>query len=102
MSQSEVFQRKLIERVSKSAEVSVYLILTPKFGQDRVQQVIKDLHWIRNNINVLMKGAHVTGVDIEKYQNISEHGISKVDFSIGGVIYVIPSNLKLNVGAIIF
>ena len=37
-------------------------------------------------------------IDIEKYQGVLEHALSKVDFSVGTGIYMLPSNLNLNIG----
>ena len=38
------------------------------------------------------------GVDIELYQGVLKHALSKVDFSIGIDIYMLPSDLNLNIG----
>ena len=37
-------------------------------------------------------------LDIKKYQGMLEHSLSKVDFSVGIGIYMLPSNLNLNIG----
>ena len=37
-------------------------------------------------------------IDIEKCQGVLEHALSKVDFSVGTGIYMLPSNLNLNIG----
>ena len=37
-------------------------------------------------------------IDIERYQGVLEHTLSKVDFSIGIGIYTLASNLNLNIG----
>ena len=37
-------------------------------------------------------------IDIEKYQGMLEYALSKVDFSVGIGIYMLPSNLNLNIG----
>ena len=37
-------------------------------------------------------------IDAEKYQQVLEHALSKVDFSVGVGIYMLPSNLNLNIG----
>ena len=37
-------------------------------------------------------------IDIEIYQGVLEHALSKVDFSVGIGIYMLPSNLNLNIG----
>ena len=38
------------------------------------------------------------GIDIERYQGVLEHVLSKVDFSVGISIYMLPSNLNLGIG----
>ena len=37
-------------------------------------------------------------IDISQYQGVLEHALSKVDFSVGTGIYILPSNLSLNIG----
>ena len=37
---------------------------------------------------------YATGMDIERYQGVLEHALSKVDFSVGIGIYLLPSNLS--------
>ena len=36
-------------------------------------------------------------IDTEKYQGVLEHALSKVDFSVGVGIYMLSSNLNLNI-----
>ena len=36
--------------------------------------------------------------DTEKYQGVLEHALTKVDVSLGIGIYMLPSNLNLNIG----
>ena len=38
------------------------------------------------------------GIDTERYQGVLEHALSKVDFSVGTGMYMLPSNLNLNIG----
>ena len=38
------------------------------------------------------------GIDIQRYQGVLEHALSKVDFSVGIGIYMLPSNLNLAIG----
>ena len=56
------------------------------------QQVFKSTlkALINENYSILM--------DIEKYQGVLEHALSKVEFSLGIGIYMLPSNLNLNIG----
>ena len=37
------------------------------------------------------------GVDTEEYQSVLEHSMSKANFSVGTDIYMLPSNINLNV-----
>ena len=37
-------------------------------------------------------------IDTEKYQGVLEHALAKVDVSLGIGIYMLPSNLNLNIG----
>ena len=37
-------------------------------------------------------------IHIDRYQNVLENALSKKDFSIGVGIYMLPSNLNLNIG----
>ena len=36
-------------------------------------------------------------IDIRRYQGVLEHAVSKVDFSVGTDIYMLPSDLNLNI-----
>ena len=37
------------------------------------------------------------GIDIESYQGVLEHALSKVDFSVSTGIYMLPSDLNLSI-----
>ena len=52
----------------------------------------------RGTFKALINKDYSISVDIERYQSAIEHALSKVDFSIGTGIYVLPSNLNLNIG----
>ena len=45
----------------------------------------------------LINEDYSTGIDIERYQGVLEHALSKVDFSVAIGIYMLPSNLNLSV-----
>ena len=38
------------------------------------------------------------GIDIERCQGVLEHALSKVDFSVGIGIYMLPTNVNLSIG----
>ena len=56
------------------------------------QQVFK------TTFNALINEDYSIGTDIERYQEVLEHALSKVDFSEGTGIYILPSDLNLNIG----
>ena len=56
------------------------------------QQVFK------TTFNTLINEDYSIGTDIERYQGVLEHALSKVDFSEGTGIYILPSDLNLNIG----
>ena len=56
------------------------------------QQVFK------NTFNVLINECYSIRVDIDRCQSVSEHALSKEDFSRSTGIYMYSSNLNLNLG----
>ena len=63
--------------------------LLPKFKQD----------WNTLRPHYAMKNENYSiSVDIEKYQSVKElqHAISKIDFSMGANVYMLPNDLKFN------
>ena len=56
-----------------------------------VQQVFK------STFKALINEDYSIGIDIERYQGVLEHALSKVDFSVGTGIYMLPSDLNLNI-----
>ena len=52
----------------------------------------------KSTFNALINEDYSVAIDIERYQGVLEHVLSKVDFSVGIGIYMLPSNLNLNIG----
>ena len=52
----------------------------------------------KSTFKELINEDYSIGIDIERYQGVLEHALSKVDFSVGTGIYMLPSNLNLNIG----
>lgn len=48
--------------------------------------------------NALINDDSFIKVNIEKYQSVLEHALSKVDYSIGTGIYILPSSLNMSIG----
>ena len=98
ITQSKGFTKKGIEKVSRSVMAYVYLGFTSQVqarssivGNSApavdAQQIFKD------TFKSLIK--EDLSIDIKKYQGVLEHALSKVDFSVGIGIYMLPSNLNL-------
>ena len=103
ITRSKGFTRKAIEEISKFMRAYVYLVLTSQVqarssivGNSApavdAQQVFK------TTFNALINEDYSIGTDIERYQGVLEHALSKVDFSEGTGIYILPSDLNLNIG----
>ena len=56
------------------------------------QQVFKSM------FKALINEDYSIAIDVERYQRVLEHALSKVDFSVGIGMYMLPSNLNLNIG----
>ena len=109
MKQSNGFKRKRIEKISRSVRAYVYLVLTSQ-AQARssivgnsapaadAQQVSKSTFKALINEDCFIEIERFERIDIERYQVVLEHALSKVDFSVGTGIYMLPSNLNLNIG----
>ena len=52
----------------------------------------------KGTFKTLIKEDYSIGIDIQRYQGVLEHALSKVDFSVGTGIYILPSDLNLNIG----
>ena len=50
-----------------------------------------------NSFEKLLKSGYSIADDIARYQGVLEHAMSKVDFSVGARIYMLPSNMNLNI-----
>ena len=53
---------------------------------------------LKSTFKALINEDYSIGIDIERYQGVLEHALSKVDFSVGIGIYMLPSNLNLSIG----
>ena len=56
------------------------------------QQVFK------SKFKALIDEYYSVGIDIERYQGVLKHALSKVYFSVGPGIYMLPSDLSLSMG----
>ena len=93
---SKGFTRKGIEKISKSVRAYVYLVLTSQI-QARSSMVgnsasAMDAQQVfKSTFKVLISKDIGIAIDIKGYQGVLEHALSKVDFSVGIGIYMLPS-----------
>ena len=98
---SKGFTRIELSMISKSVRAYVYLLLTSQV-QARSKIVGKAANALDaqniyiNSLEELLKSDYSIADDIARYQGVLEDAISKVDFSVGGGIYMLPSNMNLN------
>ena len=52
----------------------------------------------KSSFKALINEGYSMAIDIERYQGVLEHALSKLDFSVGVGIYMLPSGLSLNIG----
>ena len=102
ITQSKGFTRRGIKKIIRSVRAYVYLVLTSHVQATSsivgnsvpavdVQQVFK------STFKALINEDYSISIDIERYQRMLEHPLSKVDFSVGTGIYMFPSDLNLSI-----
>ena len=52
----------------------------------------------RSTFKALINKDYTIGIDFERYQGALKYALSKVDFSVGTGIYMLPSDLNLSKG----
>ena len=103
ITQSKGFTRKGIEKISRSVRAYAYLVLTSQV-QARSSIVgnsapaVDAQKVFKSTFKEPINADYSIGINIERYQGVLEHALSKVDFSVGIGIYMLPSNLNLNIG----
>ena len=103
ITQSKGFTRKGIKQISRSVRAYAYLFLTSQVQArssivDNSAPAVAAQKVFKSTFKALINEDYSIGIDIESYQGMLEHALSKVDLSVGIGIYMLPSNLNLNVG----
>ena len=80
--------------------VYVYLVLSSQVTArstiiDNSAPAVDAQKIFKDTFNDLIKGD--LSIDTEKYQGVLQHALSKVNFSVVVGIYMLPSNLNLNI-----
>ena len=97
------FTKKDIEKISRSVRAYVYLVLTSQVQArssivDNSAPAVDAQQALKGMFKALINEDYSIGIDIERYQGVLEHALSKVDFSVGIGMYMLPSNLHLSIG----
>ena len=103
ITQSKSFTKKGIQKISRSVRAYVYLVLTSQVQARSTivgnsAPVVDAQQALKGMFKALINEDYSIGIDIERYQRVLEHALSKVDFSVGIGIYMLPSNLNLSIG----
>ena len=99
---SKGFTRIELSMISKSVRAYVYLLLTSQVQArskivGKAENALDAQNIYINSFEELLKSDYSIADDIARYQGVLEHAISKADFSVGGGIYMLPSNMNLNI-----
>ena len=103
ITQSQGFTREVIEKISRPVRAYIYLVLTSQV-QTRSSIVgnsafaVDAWQVFKSTLKALINEEYYISADINRYQGVLEHALSKVYFSVGTGIYMLPSNLNLNIG----
>ena len=99
---SKGFTRVGLTVISKSARAYVYLLLTSQVQAKskivgKTTNALDAQNIYMNSFEELLKSDYSIADDIARYQGVLEHAMSKVDFSVGSGIYMLPSKMNLNI-----
>ena len=102
MPTSHGFTKKGLLKISQSVRGYVYLVLTSQVQArssliGNAASALDAQRIFINSFNNLVKSNYTIASDIARYQNVLEHARSKVDFSAGENIYMLPSDLNLRI-----
>ena len=105
IAQSKGFTRKGIEKFSRSIRAYVYLVLTFQVQVQARSSIVHNSasaidaqHVFKSTLKTLINEDYSISADTDRHQSVPEYALSKVDFSSGTDIYILPSNLNLNIG----
>ena len=84
--------------VSKCVRACICLVLTSQVKARssiiaNSTSAVDALQVFKSNFKALISEDYSIGINIERYQGVLEYALSKVDFSVGTGIYMLPSDL---------
>ena len=102
ITQSKGFTRKGIEKISRSMRGYIYLVLTSQVQARSCivgdsAPAVDARQIFKSRFKALINEHYSIAIDIESYQHVLKHALSKVDFSVGIGIHMLPNDLNLNI-----
>ena len=96
ITQSRGFTRKGIEKICRSVRAYGHLVLTSQVQarssiEGNSVPTVDAQQVFKSTFKALINEDYSIGTDIERYQGVLEHALSKVDFSMGTGIYIYAS-----------
>ena len=91
-----------LSRISESVRAYAFLILSSQASArssivgNTASALTAQSAFLNNFENVVNRGVNIQE-DIKRYQDTFSYASSKVDYSVGQNIYMLPSNLKLKI-----
>ena len=98
---SRGFTRNKIEKISRSVRAYVYLVFTSEIQATssivgNSVPAVDALQAFKGTFKDLINEDCSISIDIDSYQGVPKHELSKVDFSVGTDKYMLPSDSNLN------
>ena len=96
------YNKKGIQKISRSVRAYVYLLLTSQVQARSTivgnsASAVDAQEVFKSNFKALIDENYSNSNDIQRYQDVIEHALSKVDFSVGIELYMLPTNLNLKI-----
>lgn len=98
-----------VELLSESVMIYVYLVLTSQVkgksvivGEDGRQIEVQRIFLNTFNDDILKRNFNDVGGLVQMYQDVLVYARSKVDFVIGEGIYMLPSDLRMRLGGLLY
>ena len=100
MNESPGFTKAGLEKISESIRAYTYLVLTSQTAARHVilgqeAQSIAAQRIFYDNLEDVINKAVSLQADIDRYQSVLKYGRSKLDYSVGKRLYMLPSDMLL-------
>ena len=102
ITQSKSFKKRGIEKISRSVRAYVYVVLISQVQArssivGKLASTVDAQQAFKSTFKALVNEEYSIDTDIERYQEVLEQALSKVDFSVGTDMYMLPSDLSLSI-----